>query len=89
MQWPYEYNNDKLGQRQSQTPFSSAFWVQKIFGTKQFWVQKYFKTEKNVAQKNFGSKKTWVQRYFLTENIFESEKIFRSMIFGAISFGSK
>ena len=30
----------KLGQRQSQTPFSIAFWVQKHVEFKQFWVQK-------------------------------------------------
>ena len=33
-------NNYKLGQRQSQTPFSSAFWVQKDFQYKNCWVQK-------------------------------------------------
>ena len=34
------YRKNKLGQRQSQTPFSSAFWVQKHVESKQFWVQK-------------------------------------------------
>ena len=29
----------KLGQRQSQTPFSIAFWIQKDFGPKEFWVK--------------------------------------------------
>ena len=31
---------NKLGQRQSQTPFSRAFWVQKNFNSKKFWVKK-------------------------------------------------
>ena len=33
-------SRDKLGQRKSQTPFSSAFWVQKDFKYKNCWVQK-------------------------------------------------
>ena len=33
-------NDNKLGQHQSQTPFSSAFWVQKDFQYKIYWVQK-------------------------------------------------
>ena len=35
---------DKLGQRQSQTPFSSAFWVKKDFEPKRFWFQKCLQT---------------------------------------------
>ena len=44
------YKQNKLGQRQSQTPFSSAFRVQKDFrskkvlGPKKFWIQKNFES---------------------------------------------
>ena len=31
---------NKLGQHHSQTPLSSAFWVQKDFGLKKYWVKK-------------------------------------------------
>ena len=43
--WNILYN--KLGRRQSQTPFSSAFWVQKDF------------VSKVLGKKNFSSKKSW------------------------------
>ena len=59
----------KLGQCQSQTPFSSEFWVQKEFGfqkifglqkcwVKKFWSNKIFGPTKFWVHKNFGSRKT-------------------------------
>ena len=43
------YRKNKLGQRQSQTPFSSAFWVKK-----RFWVHKSVQI---LGPKHFGSRK--------------------------------
>ena len=37
-----QIRGNKLGQRQSQTPFSSAFWFQKDCEPKKFWVHKVF-----------------------------------------------
>ena len=63
----------EIWQRQSQNPFSSAFWVQKdfvlnqILGPKTFWVQKILGPKKFRVQKKFESKryldpkKFWVQ----------------------------
>ena len=51
-------NNNKLGQHQSQTPFSSAFGSNNIGGRNTFWikmVQKYF------DPRRFREKKNWVQ----------------------------
>ena len=45
-----------MGQRQSQTPFSSAFWVQKVFRSKKVLSQKKISLEKMMGPKNF-----WVQ----------------------------
>ena len=64
----------KLGQRQSQTPISSAFWVQKDFGFKKCWVQKKFGSKKIVCPKkfgpsNFGSNKCRVQKMFGQKNV--------------------
>ena len=48
----YKNMENKLGQRQSQTPFSSAFWVQKDQGSK-----KKFGAQKKISSKKiFGSK---------------------------------
>ena len=69
---------NKLGQRQSQTLFSSAFWVQKDFGLKKvsgpkkFWVQKsvgFKKNQRNVGPKMFesqqilGPKNCWYKKF--------------------------
>ena len=59
---------NKLGQRQSQTAFSSAFWVQKSVGSKNLNYRKI------SGPTNFGSKKLWVQKILGPEN-FESKKI--------------
>ena len=45
----------KLGQRQSQTPFSSAFWVKEYFGSKKFgfkkiWIKKILIPNKGQAK---------------------------------------
>ena len=64
----YEKKFNKLGQRQSQTPFSSAFWVQKYFqyrkllGPKKFQFRKFFVSNKILGQKDFGSKKFWFKK---------------------------
>ena len=57
-------NKNKLGQHQSQTPISSAFWVQKDFGLKKCWVKKI------QFQKNLGPKKVLVPY----QNNFRSKK---------------
>ena len=79
---PGKKKKNKLGQRQSQTSFSSAFW---ILSTKKFCVQKNFVSKKILGpkkfrvQKNFGSKKTlgpkkfWVQKMLGPKN-FGSKK---------------
>ena len=43
---------NKLGQRQSQTPFSSAFWVQK-----RCWVQKQLSSQQILGPKNVSGQK--------------------------------
>ena len=53
---------NKLGQRQSQTPFSSAFWVQKSVGSKQVLVAK-----KNLGPKKFWDKKILGQKEFCVQ----------------------
>ena len=61
-----DYILNKLGQRQSQTPYSSAFWVQKNFKSKKFWVQKNFGPQKySVSKKNLGFKKILGQKQIL------------------------
>ena len=63
------YNNSKLGQRQSQTPFSSAFWVKKSNGSKKIVRQKNLGSEKFEFKNNFGSdilyrlNLTWVELF--------------------------
>ena len=66
-----EKEKDKLGQRQSQTPFSSAFWVLTKFGQKKFRVKQIFGPRKFLfgptklwVKKNFGPKKIWVKQIF-------------------------
>ena len=49
---------NKLGQRQSQTPISSAFWVQKDFGLKKVLGPKNLGSKKIV-----GPKKAFEQKY--------------------------
>ena len=61
--------NNKLGQRQSQTPFSSVFWVQKEFGYKKMLGPKEIQLKKMGSQKcwfkkKFVPKKLWVQKLF-------------------------
>ena len=46
-----ENKEDKLGQRQSQTPFSSAFWVQKDFDYKKLLGPKHASSEKMLCPK--------------------------------------
>ena len=55
---------NKLGQHQSQTPFSCAFWVQESVGSKQILGAKYFLVKNNFVCKSFVSKKCWVQKKF-------------------------
>ena len=61
-------SGNKLGQRQSQTPISSAFWVQKDFGLKSVGSQK------NKLQKNFGSKNRSQKKKFGSKIIFGLSK---------------
>ena len=63
----FEYMFNKLGQCQSQTPFSSAFWVQKHFSSKTKAVSK-----KCLVQKMLGWKKFGVQKYFRLERNIET-----------------
>ena len=44
---------NKLGQRQSQTPFSSAFWVQTDFWSKKVLDPKKFSSKQILGSKNF------------------------------------
>ena len=60
---------NKLGQRQSQTPFSSAFCVQKEFRSKKVLGLKSFNSKKKLGPKNFGSK------YFHSGKILGPKKI--------------
>ena len=46
-----------LGQHQGQTPFSSAFWVQKDFMSKIFFWSESFLASKSWVRKNFESEK--------------------------------
>ena len=89
---------NKLGQRQSQTPISSAFQVQKDFGVKKCWVEIIFCSKKMLGPKkcqyqNYLSyQKIWVQK-ILGPNKFwvqkqQSEKNFgKKRIFGPTKFG--
>ena len=52
----------KLGQRQSQTPISSAFWVLKDFGLKKVLGPKRFSSKKIL-----GPKKMLLQKWFLVQ----------------------
>ena len=49
---------NKLGQCQSQIPFSSAFWVQKDLEYKKLFGQKNVSSKKILVFKNVGSKKS-------------------------------
>ena len=67
----------KLGQRQSQTPFSSAFWVQKDLEYKNFRVQKMLVPKNFWIQDFFGPKffgtKTFLDlKSFWTQNALEN-----------------
>ena len=78
---------NKLGQRQSQTPISSAFQVQKDFGVKKCWVEIIF-----CSKKMLGPKKCQYQNYLSYQKIWvqkqQSEKIFgKKRIFGPTKFG--
>ena len=46
-----KYIFKQVGQRQSQNPISSAFWVQKDFGLKNCWVPNNSSSKKNSGQK--------------------------------------
>ena len=70
---PFHYKNrckyigNKLDQRQSQTPISSAFWVKEDFGLKKLLGQKSVSTEiilvpKKLGPNILGPKKVWVQK---------------------------
>ena len=52
----------KLGQHQSQTPFSSAFWVQKNFRSKNILGPKNFGSKNFESEKNFEFRKFCIQR---------------------------
>ena len=65
-QWGLDASKNKLGQRKSQTPFSSAFHVQKNvcpkrFGSKKIKAQKIFWSEKILIEKISGPKLFLVQ----------------------------
>ena len=60
----------QVGPTQSQTPFSSAFWVKKKLNLKKnkalkcFWSKKNLGSKKYLVQKIPGSKSFSVQKYF-------------------------
>ena len=73
-----EDNLNKLGQRQSQTPFSSTFWVQKDLSQKKCWVQTNFSWKKNWLQKNVGLQKSsgpnfFSSKQFCVQNILDTK----------------
>ena len=58
----------KLGQRKSQTPFSSSFGSKKFLCSKTFLVQKKFSVQKKFwSKKSFWSKKILVKKNFLIQ----------------------
>ena len=71
---PYQRTRkNKLGQCQSQTQFSSAFWVQQLWGKKNVWSKinvgskKCCVQKKSVGPKNVESKNTFGVICYLSE----------------------
>ena len=59
--WKPKKKCNKLGQRQSQTPFSSGFWVQKDFMSKKIVGPNHFWLQKVGLEKILSQKKIWEQ----------------------------
>ena len=65
---------NKLGQRKSQTPFSSAFWVQKDFMSKKSFGFKSFLAPKSWVIKILSRKNLGIKIFFLTNKILGTTK---------------
>ena len=80
------HNNNtlhKLGQQQSQTPYSSAFWsseknlgfnLMSRFSLHKKWFKQFFNPRKFWSERLFSSERFWVQTLFVQKNIFMPER---------------